>query len=342
MKSIRYYGPRDCRLEEIPIPSFGPDEVLIRVRACGICATDLEIYEGTMFFLTSGQARTPFTPGHEWSGEVVDFGANVSGFEVGDTVCGECSVGCRQCKYCQKGRYNLCPNRTETGILNRDGGFAEYIAFPHHYLHKCNELTFEQAACVEPVGVAVYAVKQSNVSSEDTVVVIGVGPIGLYVVQVAKAYGARRVIAVDLLDDRLQLAKSLGADAAFNASSTGLTEALDSFTGGEMVDVVFECAGKAAAWAPIPSLLGPGGRIGVVGLTGGEQISLDFDPLVVKDVSIQGTVGSPNCWPEAVDLLTRQLVKPTITHRIANLEFEKGIHIITDSSENDVKVMVSP
>ena len=137
MKAIRNHGPQDCRLEEVPIPSMGPEDVLIRVRACGICATNLEIFDGTMYFLTHGLARTPFTPGHEWSEEVVEFGRNVSGFDVGDTVCGECSVGCRQCMYCKRGRYNLCPDRTETGILNRDGGFAEYISFPFHYLHRC-------------------------------------------------------------------------------------------------------------------------------------------------------------------------------------------------------------
>ncbi len=341
MKAIRYYGPGDCRLEEIDTPEPGPEEVLVKVKAVGICATDVEIYDGVMFFFTSGRSRTPITPGHEWSGEVVSLGAEVTGFKPGDRVCGECSIGCRQCDFCKKGLYNLCPDRTETGILNRDGAFAEYIAFPFHYLHQCNDLSFEQACCIEPIGVAVYAVKRSRVSPEDIVVVFGVGPIGLFIVQVARAYGAGKVIAIDLIDDRCELALSQGADAAINPSREDAVQCLAELTHGRMADVVFESSGKAAALESIPALLAPGGRVGVVGLTGGERVNLDFDPLVVNNITLRGTVGGPNCWNEAIDLVGRGQVVPAITHRLPLSQFTKAITLTKTKQDGAVKVILT-
>ena len=154
MKAIRAYGPQDLRFEEVPDPQIASDEVLIKVKAAAICGTDVEVYDGTMFYITSGLSTLPFTPGHEWSGEVVEVGSNVSEFTIGDRVTGECSVGCRTCTYCLRGWYNQCPNRRETGLLGLDGGFAEYIAFPKYFLHKCNGMAFDEAAFIEPTGIA--------------------------------------------------------------------------------------------------------------------------------------------------------------------------------------------
>src|SRR5512136_2300958 len=149
MKAVRAHGPGDLRYEEIPTPPVGPDEALVRIRAAGICGTDLEIADGTAVHIRSGRARLPFIPGHEWAGEIVEVGRDVQGFAVGDRVTGECSVGCRTCRYCLKGWYNQCLSLTETGILNRDGGFAEYISFPWYALHHTGGMSFDAAASVE-------------------------------------------------------------------------------------------------------------------------------------------------------------------------------------------------
>ena len=130
MKSIRIYGANDVRFEKMPRPKPGLGEVLIRVRATGICGTDVEIRDGTMAYFTRGMASYPVTPGHEWVGDIAELGDAVEGFEVGDRVVGECSVGCAKCDRCLAGKYHQCANRTETGILNRDGGFAQFITFP--------------------------------------------------------------------------------------------------------------------------------------------------------------------------------------------------------------------
>ncbi len=213
MKAIRVHGPKDARYEDVPEPQAGPDDVLIRVKAAALCGTDLEFYDGTMFYITSGMTELPLIPGHEWAGEVVEIGSNVHEFDPGDRVTGECTVSCRSCANCIRGWYNQCQFRTETGLLKRDGGFAEYIVFPKYFLHKCNRMAFEEASFIEPTGIALYPTKLAQVCPEDYVAVMGPGPIGLFAVQTAKAYGARKVILVGTRDDRLDIGRQVGADA---------------------------------------------------------------------------------------------------------------------------------
>lgn len=148
MKAIRIHGPRDARYEDVPDPKPGPDDVLIKVKAVAICGTDVELFEGTMFYITPGLTKYPFIPGHEWSGEVVETGSNVTAFRQGDAVVGECSTGCRKCKRCQRGDYHLCADPSETGLLKQPGGMAEYISYPQHTLHKVDGLSYEQAAFI--------------------------------------------------------------------------------------------------------------------------------------------------------------------------------------------------
>ncbi|MFW5799124.1 MAG: zinc-dependent alcohol dehydrogenase [Planctomycetota bacterium] len=344
MKAMRYHGPRDIRLEDIPRPEPGPDDVLVRVHAAGLCGTDLEVYDGTMFYFTSGMTYTPITPGHEWAGEVMDLGDNVTGFNVGDRVTGECSVGCLQCDYCRRGWYNQCPNRTETGLLNREGGFAEFIAFPYHFLHTCNELPYAEAAFIEPTGVALYATKLARVCPEDVVAVMGPGPIGLFAVQTAKAYGARTVILAGTRPGRLEVGKALGADLTVNVREENLVEVVHQATGGHMVDVVIEAAGQPAVWDDIASIVAPRARVAMTGLFAAKTCNVDFDPLVINNITILGSLGGPNCWDEAIDLHQRGQVSaaPMITHRLPLSQFVEGIEIMRNRTDNAIKVVLEP
>ena len=344
MKAIRYHGPKDIRLEELPTPQLGPDDVLIRVRAAGLCGTDLEIYDGIMFYFTAGMSYTPITPGHEWSGDVVELGSNVTEFETGDRVTGECSVGCLKCPYCVRGWYNQCPHRTETGILNREGGFAEYIAFPKYFLHKCNRMEYDEAAFIEPTGVALYATKMAQTCPEDYVAVMGPGPIGLFMVQTAKAYGARQVILVGTRDDRLEIGKQLGADVTINLRSENLVEKVRHATDGHMIDVVLEAVGKPAVWDDIVSIIAPRARVAMTGLFAGQKCTVDFDPLVVNNITILGTLGGPSCWDEAIDLHQRGAITagPLITHRLPLASFVEGIEIMRHRTDNAIKVILEP
>lgn len=344
MKAIRVYGPRDVRYEEVPDPVPGPDEVLVRIEAVGLCATDVEVYDGTMFYLTSGLARVPFTPGHEWSGRVVACGRHVRGFVEGDQVVGECSVGCRSCSACLAGNYHLCRDRTETGLLNRDGGFAELIAFPYFFLHHCDQLTAQEAALVEPTAVAINAVRSCHTTPADCVAVIGVGPIGLLTVQAARVYGARRIVAIDINVHRLELAKKLGADAAIHAGEPDMIRRVSEATDGHMIDVAVEASGKPAGWAHIPKLISPCGRIILVGLFASQRCSVDFDPLIVKNVTLHSCLGGPNLWAQTINLMQAGKIKPAslITHEFPFSRFADAVELSRDCQEGVVKVMMSP
>lgn len=344
MKAIRCYGPKDLRYEEVPDPHVGPDDVLIRVRAAAVCGTDLEVYDGTMFYLTSGMSELPFIPGHEWSGEVVGLGSNVSEFSMGDRVTGECSVGCRECSYCLRGWYNQCPNRTETGLLNRDGGFAEYISFPKHFLHKCNKMEFGEAAFIEPTGVALYPTKLANVCPEDYVAVMGPGPIGLFAVQTAKAYGAKKVILVGTRDNRLAIGRELGADVTVNVTTENLVDKVREATEGHMIDVVIEAVGKAAVWDDIVAVLAPRARVAMTGLFAGEQCSVDFDPLVINNINLLGCLGGPSLWAEAISLheAGKVTAEPLITHHLPLSAFTEAVEIMRMRSNGAVKVVLEP
>jgi len=344
MKAIRIYAPRDARYEDVPLPQPKPHEVLVRVKAAAICATDIELYDGTMFYLTSGLASYPIVPGHEWSGEVAEVGRNVRDFAPGDAVVGECSIGCRACRYCLSGRYHLCAQRTETGILNQPGAMAEFISVPEFSLHKVNGISYDHAALVEPTAVAIGAVRKARVTPGDRVAVMGAGPLGLFAIQVAKAYGARWIIAVDQIASRLQLALAYGADNAINFFDEDLAAQMAQLTEGSMVDVVIEATGKKTVWPMIASIVAPSARVTMIGLFAGETCLVDFDPLVTKEVVLFGSLGSPNLWPEAIDLHRRKMVQVErmITHRLPLADFATAIEIARERRSNAVKVLLQP
>ena len=344
MKAIRVYGPKDVRYEDVPMPSLGPDDVLIRVRAAGLCGTDLEVYDGVMFYITTGMTKLPFIPGHEWSGEIVKTGSAVREFSRGDKVTGECTVSCRMCSYCMKGWYNQCPHRTETGLLNRDGAFAEFIAFPRSHLHKCNKMAFDEAAFIEPTGVALYATKLAQTCPEDTVAIMGPGPIGLFAVQTAKAYGARKVILVGTREERLEIGRRLGADVTVNLRTEKLADKVRAATDGHMVDVVIEAVGKASVWDDIAAIIAPRARVAMTGLFAGQKCSVDFDPLVINNITILGSLGGPNVWDEAIALYERGRItaKPLITHHLPLKDFVQGIEIMRNRTGNAIKVILDP
>ncbi len=345
MKAIRIHGPKDARYEDIPDPQPGPDDVLVKVKAVAICGTDVELFEGTMFYLTSGMTKYPFVPGHEWSGEVVEAGANArADFQPGDAVVGECSIGCRHCKRCLAGRYNLCSNRRETGLLGQQGGMAEYISFPRFFLHKVDGLPFEQAAFIEPTGIAVNPARKTRISPADRVAVMGPGPIGLFAVQVARAYGAKQIILVGDSESRLQAGLDLGAGTALDYRKGDLGSQVRDLTDGDMVDVVIEAVGRKSVWPLIASIVAPGARVAMTGLFAGDICDVNFDPLVVQEVSVLGSLGAPGMWPECISLHRRGLIRTDriITHRLSLANFVEAIEISRTRRDGAIKVLLTP
>jgi len=344
MKAFRIYGGHDARYEEVADPTIGPDDALIRVRAVAVCGTDLEIYQGTMFYYTSGMAHYPIVPGHEWAGEIIGVGDKVRNVGPGDHVVGECTIPCGRCEYCQRGWPNQCTDRFEAGILNLDGAYAEMMAYPACFLHKYEGLSFEEAALCETTGISVYAVHLIEVTPADRVAVLGSGPIGLQAVQAAKAYGARQVVVIGGRESRRELAMALGADLALDRRVADLDAKIEDVTDGRLFDVVIEATGNPAVTQDLMRMVRPRGRIALVGLFNSQWGSFDLDALVVNNITIKGSLGSPNVWDETLDLLMTGRIQagPLITHRYPLSETAEVFQRMAERPDDLIKAVLLP
>lgn len=344
MKAFRIYGGNDARLEDRPVPQIGPEEALIRVRAAAICGTDLEIYQGTMFYYTSGMAHYPVIPGHEWAGEVLQVGEAVRDLKPGDKVVGECTIACGRCEYCQRGWPNQCIDRREVGILNMDGAYAEKLAYPAAFLHTFERLSFEEAALCETTAISVYAVKLVGTNPGDRVAVLGAGPIGLQAVQAAKAYGARQVVVIGGRASRRELALQLGADAAIDRHVDDLEAEVLRVTEGRRFEVVIEATGNPRVTQDLIKIVRPRGRIGLVGLFNSQWGSFDLDALVVNNITVMGSLGSPNVWDETLYLMQSGKIQasPLITERYALDDAEAALTHINGRPPELIKAVLVP
>src|ERR1019366_7154329 len=219
MKGMLLSAYKQLDLVDIPLPQAADDELLIRIKACGICGSDVHGMDGS-----TGRRLPPIVMGHEASGEIAAFGKGVTGWKTGDRVNFDPTFYCGKCPYCLRGETNLCDNRQVPGVscteYRRNGAFAEYMVVPARNLYKLpDNMTYEQAAMVEPVTVAVHGVNLLNLKGGERVAVVGCGMIGFLIVQVLKAKGASEVIAVDIDPKKLELAKSVGADSACTSSA---------------------------------------------------------------------------------------------------------------------------
>ncbi|WP_421853578.1 zinc-dependent alcohol dehydrogenase [Oricola sp.] len=342
--AVEIRGPDDFGVRSFDGEAPAPGEVAIAVEAVGVCGTDIEIVDGTMPYFTSGAASYPIVPGHEWVGRVVEAGAGVTRFVAGDRVVGECSVGCMRCHRCMAGLYHQCANRTETGILNRSGGFSERIVFPELFLHPISEdVSLNAAALVEPTAIAFNGVKKASVSPRDRVAVFGDGPIGLLLMMVAKAFGARSVAVVGATKSRLAHAVRLGADLAIDVTAQDPRAQLLEYGDGSLPDVVLEATGNPAAVPAAIEAAAPGGRVVLQGLfAGGKVRELCFDHLVVNDISLLGALGSPGIWPDVIALIESGEVDPAaiVTHELALDQFGEGIRLV--KAREALKVIVRP
>jgi len=344
MKAVQVKGPKVAELVELPAPKFTESEVAIDILAVGICGTDIEIIDGNMAYYTSGQANYPIVIGHEWVGAVTALGADVSGFEVGDHVVGEVSIGCRSCPQCLSGAYHRCPNRTETGVMERDGGLAEKIVCPAWSIHKISkDISVGAAALVEPTAIAYNGVRLAGVSPGKIVAIIGDGPIGLLLLQVSKAFAADKVVVIGADNERLALAATFGADAVIDSRTENVLDLVNSTLEGKLVDVVFEASGNPKGLDSAIDIASPGAIIVLQGLCGCRPPSgFDLDSIVVNDLTLRGALGSPGIWPEVVGLIESGRVDPAkiVSHDMPMSKFEDALQIV--KSRKAVKLVLRP
>ncbi|MSU42796.1 MAG: L-threonine 3-dehydrogenase, partial [Pedosphaera sp.] len=311
-------------IEDVPEPAVGADDVLIRVHKTGICGTDLHIYNWDDWARRT--IPVPMVVGHEFVGQVVAVGGNVSDFHPGETVSAEGHVVCGRCRNCLAGRRHLCKDTSGIGV-NRPGAFAELIAVPMtNVWHHRDGIDPEVAAIFDPFGNAVHTALAFDVLGED-VLITGAGPIGIMAAAVVKHAGARFVVVTDVNDYRLALAKQMGATVALNVK-TGppLRELQQSLGMKEGFDVGLEMSGNPAAFRDLVGSMCHGGKIAMLGIPS-EPIAIDWNQVVFNMLTIRGIYGREmyETWYKMTVMLESGLdIRPVITHRFHFTEFEKG------------------
>lgn len=325
-------------LKEVEIPRIGPDDVLIKVKAVGICGTDVPILKGLR------EVPLPLIPGHEFSGDIVEVGEGVKDFSIGQRVTPAIVIGCGSCYFCRTGHESLCDNILETGI-HVDGAFAEYVRVPAKVLHLLPEaMSYEDAAAIDPIASAYHPIKKVCVGSEDVVVVYGVGPIGLYTIQLLKAEGAKSIIAIDLRDagSRLELAKTLGADHVIVADEMDVEKEIAHLTEGRGVDKLFDCTGSHHIFPLMIEIVRKLGQIILVGITHGLS-QVDTARIVRKEIDIKGSICYTwQDYKECMDLLVsgRITTRGIVTHAFALGEIDRAMEAI-DKKES-IKTILYP
>lgn len=336
MKVIKVNTPGNMEIQEAPMPEkLEAGEVLVKVKAAGICGSDIHIYHGT-----SPVATYPRVIGHEVVGEIVEIGAGVDNLVVGDHVAIDPVVSCGDCYPCRVGRNNVCKSLKVRGV-HTDGGFAEYVALPSNGVYKISkDIPWGEAAMIEPFTIGAQIMKRGEITGDDTVLILGAGPIGLISLQVAKMVGAK-VIITDLLDKRLAVAKELGADVIVNTAKEDIKEIVFKETDGLGVTVVVEAVGLPHLLEEAVQITSPAGRIVVLGFS--ETPSKLAQLYITKnELDIRGSRLHANQFPTVIEWFNNKKVSPKvlISHQFHFSDVKKAINMIETDPQSVCKVIL--
>ena len=322
-------------LQDVPEPTIGINDVLIRVDRTGICGTDLHIYKWDAW--AQKTIPVPMVVGHEFVGEIIAVGSNVNDFRVGDVVSAEGHVVCGRCRNCLAGRRHLCKDTQGIGV-NRTGAFAEYISVPMtNVWHHQPGIDRDVASIFDPFGNAVHTALSFDLLGED-VLITGAGPIGVMAAGIAKHAGARYVVITDVNDYRLALAKKMGADVALNVTQGKLAEVQKQLGMKEGFDVGLEMSGSPAAFRDMIDAMAHGGKIALLGIPS-EPIAIDWNKVVFNMLTIKGIYGREmyETWYKMTVMLESGLdIRPVITHRFHYAEFEQGFQAMLSGQSGKV------
>jgi threonine dehydrogenase-like Zn-dependent dehydrogenase len=324
-------------------PEIGPEEVLIRSHAAGICGSDVELYQGTR---PADYTRYPVVPGHEWSGAIERVGDRVRGLEAGDKVVSEGFVYCGSCANCHNGLTNLCEAGYNEVGFTRPGGFAELVAVPARLVHKLPpDADLSHAALLEPTSVVADSFLRCQPRPGDTIAVIGDGAIGQLAVHLARLYSPAAVVLVGSRDDRLELGRRMGATHTANYRRDDPEQLVLGLTDGRGADWVFEGAGKARAVEQAFALAKRSGTVALQGIAGeGASLSLDPDLFALKALTVIGTFGANSAaWTYAVQLFSAGLLQlaPLITHRYGLPDYQAALDKLVSKEPGTLKILVT-
>jgi L-iditol 2-dehydrogenase len=290
--------------QDVDCPSITDTDVLIEVKACGICGSDVHGMDGS-----TGRRQPPIVMGHEAAGVITSVGSNVTEWKPGDRVTFDSTVYCGSCWYCRRGQINLCDHRRVLGVscdeYRQHGAFADYVAVPQHILYRLPDgLAFEQAAMVEALSIAVHAVEITPLSLDDTAVVFGTGMIGLLVVQVLRAAGCGRIIAVDLEEEKVRLARQLGASHTIHAGGNDAVREVLHCTQNRGADAAFEVVGIPATVQAAVQSVRKGGTLTAVGNIA-PMIEFPYQSVVTRQIRVQGSCASSGEYPACLNMIAR-------------------------------------
>lgn len=354
MKAVMAYKPGDYRFKEVDVPEIGDEEVLLRVGGCGICAGDVKGYHGApSFWGGEGQPawiQAPFIPGHEFYGQVVALGKGAKekyGLSLGDWAVSEQIIPCGKCRFCLEGKYWMCEVHNIYGFQGKvaDGAYAEYVRLPRTARnYKLPEgFPLKVAPYVEPLACAIHAVERGDIQFNDVVVIAGLGALGLGMVQAARLKNPKMLIAIDIREKRLQLAKEYGADLVLNPQKDDVVGTVKSLTGGYGCDVYIQASGHPSGAIQGLQMIRKLGRF--------VEFSVYNDPVTVdwsiigdrKELDLRGAHLSPYTYETTIRFLNDGRIKADkiITHEIPLSEFKKGFEMV-EKGEESIKVVLIP
>lgn len=339
MKALVYEGPWQMPVREIPAPEPGPGEVIVSVKATGICGSDVHGFTGA-----TGRRIPPMVMGHEFSGVISALGPGVTGHRVGDRVVVQPIITCGRCVNCLAGLPNICLNRRGLGMMTTNGSNAEAVAVPQQLLYDLpDEVPWEQAALVEPLSVAMHAANMSPIRLMDTVVILGAGTIGLLTLLACRLKGAGAVIISDLSPHRLEVARRLGADAAVNPAQEDLAAVVRKYAGEAGAAVVIEAVGITATARQSLELVRPGGHVTWIG-NAAPTIEIGMQQVVTREITVRGVYAFNVEFGRAIEALrTRRVDVTPIIEQVAPLEAGPQIfHDLAKGTLDAVKVVLKP
>ncbi len=338
---VKPHAKPGIEIRDVAVPKIGLTDVLVKVKVASICGTDLHIYNWDRW--AQGRIHPPLIPGHEFCGEVVAYGDEVTSVQEGDFVSAEMHVACGKCLQCRTGEAHICQFVKIIGV-DADGAFAEYVRIPESNLWKLDPaIPLEYASILDPLGNAVHTVLAGEIAAK-TVAITGCGPIGLFAIAVARAVGASKVFAIEVNEHRRRIAQQMKADFVLDPSKEDVQKVVTEQTNGMGVDVVLEMAGHPSAIRTAFDIVRRGGRISLLGLTS-KPVSLNFsEDIIFKGLTIQGINGRRmfQTWYQMTALLKsgKLDLHPVITDRMSMKDFSKGMERLTSGEAS--KILLYP
>ncbi len=328
-------------IREVPVPAFGPSDVLVKVDAASVCGTDLHIYNWDEW--AQGRIHPPLIPGHEFCGTVANVGEQVTAVRSGDFVSAEMHVACGKCLQCRIGQAHVCQNVKIIGV-DANGAFADYVVIPEANIWKLDPtLPREYGSILDPLGNAVHSVLAGEIAAR-SIAVVGCGPIGLFAIAVARACGASMVFALEVNEHRRKLARAMHAEYVLNPSTENVAAIVAEKTGGVGVDVVLEMSGHAEGMRLGFEVLRTGGRVSLLGIPS-KPVELDFArDIIFKGATVLGINGRKmyETWYQMEALLKsgKLDLSPVITHRLTMSDFAEGMELLKSGEAS--KIVLTP